>query len=266
MPIIRNTGGTSDDSQQPFSDQESLSVLNDVRSNRSIKESSSSSRPDEATTEGLDNLNPEVGEFVFDTTEGINKYWTGAEWISILSEEEIQNSVKEDIQGYYAVISNYYSSDAAVRASNPVVELLEDTWTKLEITPLLELDETPDAQKQIGIFDSTTNTFSLAGLDAGSNMVMRTLIRLRPDTDEGAASLRLSFAPNAGSPFAIESQLFNMTQGADVDYQDESIITAFAGSNLAGATKELAGSFTVEVKSTVDTDLEVLAFTLYINK
>ena len=183
-----------------------------------------------------------------------------------LQEEEIKEFVKEDIQGYIAVISDYYSGDAAVAASNPVVEVVEDVWTQLEIQPLVILDETPDSQKEIGIFDTATNSFSLAGLDAGSNMVMRTLIRLRPDVDEGAASLRLNFTTNTGESFSIESRLSDMAQGADVDYQDESIITAFAGSNLAGATKETAGSFIVEVNSSVDADLEVLAFTLYINK
>ena len=182
------------------------------------------------------------------------------------TDDEIQESVKEDIQGYIAVISDYYSSDAAVRAGNPIIEVVEDTWTQLQIQPLLLLDETPDVQKQIGIFDAATNSFSLAGMDSGSNMIMRTLIRLNPDVDEGAASLRLNFTTNTGDSFPIESQLFNMTQGADKDYQDESIITAFAGSNLAGLTKETAGSFIVEVNSSVDTDLEVLAFTLYINK
>ena len=182
------------------------------------------------------------------------------------TDDEIQESVKEDIQGYIAVISDYYSADAAVRASNPIIEVVEDVWTQLEIQPLVTLDETPDVQKQIGIFDAATNRFSLAGMDSGSNMIMRTLIRLNPDVDEGAASLRLNFTTNTGDSFPIESQLFNMTQGADKDYQDESIITAFAGSNLAGLTKETAGSFIVEVNSSVDTDLEVLAFTLYINK
>lgn len=180
--------------------------------------------------------------------------------------DDIETSVQEEIQGYFAVISNYYSGDAAVAASNPVIELVEDVWTKCAITPLLTLDETPNDMKAIGIFDAATNSFSLAGLDAGSSIIMRTLIRLRPDVDEGAAALRLNFTTNAGANFNIESQLFNMTQGADKDYQDESIITAFAGSNLAGLTKETAGSFVVEVNSSVDTDLEVLAFTLYINK
>ena len=57
-----------------------------------------------------------------------------------------------------------------------------------------------------------------------------------------------------------------MTQGADRDYQDESIITAFVGTTLDGVDIANAGSFTMELFSTVDTDLEVLAFTLYINK
>ena len=181
-------------------------------------------------------------------------------------------SVKEDIQGYYTVISKWYSADAAVRAENPVTEVIEDTWTKLEITPLAELDESPDAQKALGIFDAADNRFSLGGLDSGSNIIMRTLVRLRPDVDEGTASLRLNFTTNTATQaggltnFTIESQLFNMTQGADVDYQDESIITAFVGTTLDGIDIASAGSFTMEIFSTVDTEVEVLAFTLYINK
>lgn len=223
-------------------------------------------RPDYHTTEEISALAPEKGVIVFNTDLGLNQYYDGSQWISVLSEEALQDSVKEDIQGYYAVISNYYSTDAATKAGNPVVELVEDVWTKLDIQILVELDESPDSTKEIGIFNSATSTFTLAGLDAGSNIIMRTLVRLRPDVDEGAASLRLNFTPNVGTPFQIESQLFNMTQGADVDYQDESIITAFAGSNLAGATLAEAGSFNIEINSTVDAELEVLAFTLYINK
>ena len=187
------------------------------------------------------------------------------------TEAEMSDSVKEDIQGYYSVISNYYSGDAAVQATNPVVELQEDVWTKLEIQPLAEFDETPDSQRTLGIFNSTDNSFSLAGLDAGSHIVMRTLVRLRPDIDEGSASIRLNFQTNAATQsslpsFNIESQLLDMSQGADVDYQDESIITAFVGTTLEGTTLADAGSFTIEVNSSVDTELEVLAFTLYINK
>ena len=236
---------------------------------------SMSVRPDHASSEVIAtwNMNKhEKGSVVWDTTTGHNKFWDGTEWQSLLTEDEIQDSVKEDIQGYYAVISKAYSGDAAVRAENPVVELIEDTWTRLEIEILAEADETPDAQKAIGIFNSGANRFSMAGLDDGSNIVMRTLVRLRPDVDEGSASIRLNFTTNpttqAGglSNFVIESQLFNMTQGADIDYQDESVITAFVGNTLSGVDIANAGSFTVEINSTVDTDLEVLAFTLYINK
>jgi len=41
MPIIRNTGGTSDDSQHPFNDNESNSVLNSTSTSRTDENSSS---------------------------------------------------------------------------------------------------------------------------------------------------------------------------------------------------------------------------------
>ena len=250
----------------------SASTLNDISRLETDTNTSYEVRPDVVVTSDLDVIEKEDGRIVFDDTDNRNKYWDGSKWISILSEDDIQDSVKEDIQGYYTVISKWYSGDAAVRAENPITEVLADTWTKLEIAPLAELDESPDAQKALGIFDAADNRFSMGGLDSGSNIVMRTLVRLRPDVDEGSASLRLNFTTNpttqAGglTNFTIESQLFNMTQGADIDYQDESIITAFVGTTLDGVDIASAGSFVMEVNSTVDTDLEVLAFTLYINK
>ena len=248
------------------------SVYSDNTRNETEVNTSYEVRPDVVVTSDLEIIEKEDGRIIFDDTDNRNKYWDGEKWISILAEDDIQDSVKEDIQGYYTVVSKWYSADEAVRAENPVTEVLEDTWTKLEITALAELDESPDAQKALGIFDAADNRFSLGGLDSGSNIIMRTLIRLRPDVDEGSASIRLNFTTNpttqAGglTNFTIESQLFNMTQGADIDYQDESIITAFIGTTLDGIDIASAGSFTIEVKSTVDTDLEVLAFTLYINK
>ena len=271
MAVTPRTVVGVNDGSDSFTNQSTSTATNN-NSSRERKASSSDVRPDEVTTDGLVNLTPNVGELVFDKTTNENKYWNGTAWISLLSEEDIQDSVKEDIQGYYTVISKWYSGDPAVRAENPVTEVLADTWTKLEITPLAELDESPDTQKALGIFDAVDNRFSMGGLDSGSNIIMRTLVRLRPDVDEGSASLRLNFTTNpttqAGglTNFTIESQLFNMTQGADIDYQDESIITAFIGTTLDGVDIANAGSFVMEVNSTVDTDLEVLAFTLYINK
>ena len=269
MAIQRTVTGVNDGSDLFPDNTTSINVNNNI--NRELKASSSDARPDEVTAEELLNLNPNVGELVFDKSENVNKYWSGTQWISILSEEDIQDSVKEDIQGYYAIVSKSYSSDAAVRAENPVVEVLADTWTKLEIDILDSADETPDAQKEIGIFDAADNRFSMAGLDDGSNILMRAVVRLRPDVDEGSASLRLSFTTNTATQpfltgFPIETQLFNMTQGADIDYSDEAIVTAFIGPTLSGSTIADSGSFILEINSTVDTDLEVLAFTLYINK
>ena len=251
---IRNSTTTTTSNDDNFEVGQSASIENDISRGEVEINTSYEVRPDVVITSDLEIIEKEDGRIVFDDTDNRNKYWDGSKWIAILAEDEIQDSVKEDIQGYYTIISKSYSDDAAVRAENPIVEVLEDTWTKLEITALAELDESPDAQKALGIFDSADNRFSLGGLDAGSNIVMRTLVRLKPDVDEGSASLRLSFTTNP------------TTQGADIDYQDESIVTAFVGPTLSGIDIANAGSFIMEINSTVDTDLEVLAFTLYINK
>ena len=57
-----------------------------------------------------------------------------------------------------------------------------------------------------------------------------------------------------------------MTQGAENTYSDEILVSFFVGDTLNGDTLDHAGSFHVQLKSSVDADLEVLGITLYIHK
>ena len=186
----------------------------------------------------------------------------------------------KDAQGFIGYVTNYYNFDG----SNPVQSVVADTWTDLEPTIQTLFDERTDSMKSgspEGYLPAThgehghgthgANHFSLAGLQAGSFCTVRILYRLTPEVDESQSQVRLHFSTNAAtqasglSEFYIEAQSLVMTQGAQESYSDENLISFFIGDTLEGATEADAGSFHVQVKSSVEADLEILGVTLYAN-
>jgi len=276
MPIIRNTGGTSDDSQQPFRDQESLSVLNDVRSDRSIKESSSSSRPDEVTTEGLDNLNPEVGEMVYDTTVNENKYWNGTEWVALSSTDTVNDRVNEHSQGYLGLLSSFYFGGVATDTiigeddvDNFVdVELIVDANGVFDNRPT-DMKEDASGYEGTGVAGDPY-IFSLEGLDTTSFATFRVSMDFTPEEDEGQLESRILFDRHTGtSPseqFSIEEVSLSMQQGADIPYTAEPLLSFFIGDSIDTNAAGDAGKVRFQIKSDVEGTLRVRALTLYVNK
>lgn len=96
MPIIRQTGGTSDDSQHPFDDIESNSSLSRINSERSVKGSSFDVRPDIVSLSEMNNLEPRLGEMVYESDNGVNRYWNGVEWKEVTSEGTINDDVLDN--------------------------------------------------------------------------------------------------------------------------------------------------------------------------
>lgn len=182
----------------------------------------------------------------------------------------ISKGVQEDVQGYYGYVTDYYKFDG----SNTTQELSADTWT--DLAPAIDLTFDGRAQSQIDaaseIYDPATGFFTLAGLEDGSFGFVRTLVRIDPEIDESTASIRILFETNEATTasgltsFNTEAQAVVMTQGADRFYSDENVITFFVGDTLSGTTAANAGRFKVQVNSSVESTLEVLGVTLYINK
>lgn len=238
MAITRNNIKSSDDSQHPFNDLESTRVVNNNSSSRTAANQSRA----------------KVNDF-----------------------DEIQ----DEIQGYYGVVTDFYNPSG----TNAVVTMEADTYTDVEPQVYLEFDERPNSMKLAspeGMLPEShsdhghethgANHFSLAGLPAGAFVTVRFLGIITPEVDESQATARLHFLTNSATQatglteFSVETQAITMTQGAQQSYQDEILITFFVGDTLAGETLEDAGSFHVQVKSSVEADLEVLGVTMYINK
>tara|TARA_R110002050_G_scaffold241800_1_gene378146 strand:+ start:102 stop:779 length:678 start_codon:yes stop_codon:yes gene_type:complete len=187
--------------------------------------------------------------------------------ISNAKVNESTEEIKDSVQGYVGVITDYYKFDD----SNITQQLNAGEWTKLQSSENVIFDYKMDGQEGLELWNSTTDTYSLAGLDEGSFASIRILCRVSPEVDESAALIRLNFQTNAATQsvlpsFQVESQLFNMTQGADIWYSDEENISFFVADSLSGNTIAEAGSVTMEIKSSVDAQVEVLAYTLYMNK
>ena len=57
-----------------------------------------------------------------------------------------------------------------------------------------------------------------------------------------------------------------MDQGADEPYEQETLLSFFAGATLFGDNWDDAGYFSIDAKSTVDAEIELLALTYFIQQ
>ena len=183
-------------------------------------------------------------------------------------------------QGFIGYITNYYNFNG----TNPTQSLVADEWTDLEPEITTLYDERTQAMKsgseqgylpaehgEHGHETHGANHFSLAGLEDGSFCTVRILYNMTPEVDESSSQVRLHFSTNQSaqatglSEFTIQAQSLVMGQGAQETYSDENLISFFVGDTLSGSTEADAGSFHVQVKSSVESDLEILGVTLYAN-
>ena len=183
----------------------------------------------------------------------------------------LSTNVQGNVQGYYAYVTNFY--DPAT--TNSVQTLNANEWTDVNPDIYLTFDKRPNSMVEAApvAYDyNGTKHFSLAGLEEGSFVTVRLLFRVDPEVDESTADVRLHFNTNAATAagglenFYIETQALTMTQGADIQYSDENLITFFVGDTLNGGTLADAGAFHVQIKTSVEADLEVLGTTMYISK
>jgi hypothetical protein len=283
MPIIRSTSGQSDDSYEPFSDDESLSALTNLGTNRDIQESSSSSRPDEVTTEQLASLTPELGEFVFDRTLSHNKYWNGTSWIPVIPIDEVEQLVKEDIQGYIGLLSGVYFGDANGTASEIAIEDV-DVWQDVIMTIQAPVSgvhaggvsderitdmELANTQGYEGTgADGSPIKFLLEGLVQQSSATLRTSLTFVPDEDGGRLDSRIFLERHSGaSPsddFPINAAGLAMESGADEEYPHLVNVQFFVGDTINTNGAGDAGKIRFQIKSDVTGTIYMNEMALFI--
>ena len=119
-------------------------------------------------------------------------------------------------------------------------------------------------------FDTSTNLFKLDGLTLESSCQFRASMSFEPDEDEGQLEARLLFNRHSGTTpsddFSIESVALTMSQGADIEYPAEPLLSFFVGDTIDTNGPGDAGKCKFQVRSSVPGTIRMRALTWYISQ
>lgn len=185
---------------------------------------------------------------------------------------------REDNQGYYALLTDYYFTSG--QATETAIALEDvDTWT--DVNMVIAED---------GVFDKRTTAmeeaqefghkgtgavgdpicFDLEGLTTDSYGTFRASMQFTPDDDGGQVDTRIFFTRHSGAipstQFPIEESTLSMAQGADIAYTAEPNLSFFVGDTIDTNAPGDAGSFQFQFKSNVPGVLSLRALTIYIHQ
>tara|TARA_B100001559_G_scaffold76344_2_gene63199 strand:+ start:1032 stop:2744 length:1713 start_codon:yes stop_codon:yes gene_type:complete len=194
-----------------------------------------------------------------------------------ISSVAYSNFVTDCSQGYYAYTTDAYS----VGVANTVQELPEDVWSLLQPqvaatynhqTHQMTAGNNGNPYVGSGATIGTGQTeFSLAGMSAGANCLVRIAFDWTPDVDDSDLDIRLFFTTNTSTQgtgltnFSIDKQALLVTQGAAEVYPGEILIPFFVGATLTGISTSDAGSFHIEAKPSDEGELEMKAVTVSVD-
>ena len=179
-------------------------------------------------------------------------------------------------QGYYGLLTNFYFTGGV--ATETEIELEDtNTWVDVNITTdaLGLFDNRPSTMKAAqpaGHTGAGTQAdpiiFDLEGLDLHAHANFRASMTFEPDVDESQLETRLLFNRHSGTTpsddFSIEEVSLNMTQGADVEYAIEPMLSFFVGDTIDTNGVGDAGKCRFQVKASVEGTVRMRALTWYI--
>ena len=187
--------------------------------------------------------------------------------------QEVLEGGKRNSQGYFAVLTNFYftggvatETEISVDDINTFVDVNFDVDTQglFDYRPaqMQAAEPTP--------YDSSTNLFKLDGLTLESSCQFRASMSFEPDEDEGQLEARLLFNRHSGTTpsddFSIESVALTMSQGADIEYPAEPLLSFFVGDTIDTNAPGDAGKCKFQVKSSVPGTIRMRALTWYISQ
>lgn len=225
--------------------------------------------------------NPDPGSLWFDQTRAkLYTYYDdgdSGQWVSAgggFPEPPLKTS---EIQGYYALLTGFYFNGSATETE--IDDTNVGTWVDVNINPdpTGVFDYRTDAMKNADSAGITGDgsegspiVFNLEGLSLRSSANFRSSLSFEPDVDESVLETRLLFNRHSGtSPsqdFSIEEVTLNMTQGADVEYSAEPMLSFFVGDTIDTNGAGDAGRCRFQVRSSVEGTLRVRALTWYIQQ
>lgn len=192
---------------------------------------------------------------------------------------DLQTTISLESSGYYGLLTNFYYT-GGVATQTPIAVEGTDTWVDVNfiIEPTVgTFDYRPTAMKDANAAGHTGAgtladpiVFSLEGLTLESSVNFRSSMTFEPDEDGGELDVRLLFNRHSGTTpsddFDIADVALTMSQGADVEYPAEPMLSFFVGDTIDTNGPGDAGRCRFQVRSTVAGTLRMRALTWYITQ
>ena len=187
--------------------------------------------------------------------------------------QEVLEGGKRNSQGYFALLTNFYfTGGVATETEISVADIDTFVDVNFDVDALGLFDYRP-AQMQAAEptpYDESTGIFSLEGLTLESSCQFRASMSFEPDEDEGQLEARLLFNRHSGTTpsddFPIESVALSMSQGADIEYPAEPLLSFFVGDTIDTNAPGDAGKCKFQIKSSVPGTVRMRALTWYISQ
>lgn len=200
---------------------------------------------------------------------------TGSEVVGV-SSVGIATFINNYHQGYYRYTTDYYTTGTA----NTSQTLPADTFvlvqpqvrtnrTKFMPQKMLDVNNSDPWVGTGATIGTGQTTFSLAGLDAGSTVIVRIAAQFDPDVDNTNLDFKLEFTTNPTTQgfgvtnFSVtREQALICNEGADQPYISETLINFYVGNSLSGLTTADAGKFSLHARASDEGEFEMMALTI----
>ena len=207
---------------------------------------------------------------VDDTTmapTGTTKFSTVGAMSSVIANEN---------QGYFGVLTEFFFGGSTTDTT--ITTEQENDWVDVALVPYNDgsnegtFDYRPQPMKdaQASGFDAPTGVFTLEGLTINSFLTFEAAFGFEPEVDESQIEVRLLFQRHSGSTpsgdFEKTGNVISLTQGADIEYSLQPLITAFIGDTIDTNGAGDSGTCKFQVKTTSAGVIRMKQLTWYINK
>ena len=192
------------ESNNPFETGGSTSNLNNQDTEKTTKNSTYDVIPDKATSVDFDNIEPEEGVEVYNTTEGVMKYYNGTEWVSMSGDSPVSSRG----QGFI----DYNDTTGTIT-------LQSNTWTTIPNNGAGAFSN--DTYKPDGVtefMDVNTGAISVTELELGDTIIIRNDFNVNPNTNNALLEFRYSLG-GGGNEYVLETIKGRLDNGSGIDYR-----------------------------------------------
>lgn len=199
----------------------------------------------------------------------------GSDYVGV-SSVGIATFINNYHQGYYRYTTDYYTTGVANTSQGlPADQFVliqpqvRTNRTKFMPQKMLDVNNNDPWVGTGATIGTGQTTFSLAGLDAGSTVIVRIAAQFDPDVDNTNLDFKLEFTTNPTTQgfgvtnfSVIREQALICNEGADQPYISETLINFYVGNSLSGLTTADAGKFSLHARASDEGDFEMMALTI----